>query len=650
MWSLDLAFSGPCRASTAAGPFACATAAGPFRSLVAVPGQPGVLLAAGSDLARSADGGASWSTPPGFVADTLVAADPTTAGAVYGTTTQRFMRSVDGGLTWATASQNTPCLPDSTRASAPGILVDPSVGGRVYSRTVVPGNPLCRSDDGGVTWAPVTWPAAALGELPSGSPTPGVAITAAGALVAGSPAGAQRSTDGGLSWSRVADLGERVVGPVAAAGSTVYAGTDGRGVFVSDDGGVSWRHASAGLPSMPLAGTLFLLTPGSDVVYGGLRDELLRSDDGGATWLVRASGGALAIDPLALDPVDGTLFAHATSRSGGGGRLAASTDGGLSFTTLAQGAPFAQRPLLLHASRSRPRVLMALSAGSQLWRSTDDGRSWRLASRLRPIVDVAFDAADPQRIAALVRVPGGQVLYATTNGGTSWRRAVPGNANETIDADPVVGGRFWLTQAGGLLRRSTDGGRTFARQPGVLAIGSLAFAGRTLVATMETDKAMRRPGLFRSLPANVLVASSDNGRSWTVVDAPLPARLGVTVGGTMLLAEGPNGIVLRTPLPLATARLVQPPRILGSARTGQTLRCQAARLAGSVIASTTAVGLSGNGPVGGTTYRVPRSPGFSYACHTVARTPLGLVLASSRIVRAPGTPPGGGGAGGEGGG
>ena len=65
VWISTSAAQGPCRGATAAGPFACASADGPFRSLVAVPGQPGTLLATtGRTLQRSVDGAhRGWCRP-----------------------------------------------------------------------------------------------------------------------------------------------------------------------------------------------------------------------------------------------------------------------------------------------------------------------------------------------------------------------------------------------------------------------------------------------------------------------------------------------------------------------------------------------------------------------------------------------------------
>ena len=452
-------------------------------------------------------------------------------------------------------------------------------------------------------------------------------MTASGALVAGTHAGVQRSTDGGATWGAVPGPGQRAIGPVAAGGSTVYAGTARRGIFASDDDGVTWRHASAGLPAVPLGATDMLLTPGSDVVFAYSTTELLRSDDGGATWSFK--GEIVGLEPLAIDPVDGTLYAHAT----GPARLVASTDGGLTFATLAQGAPFQRLPLVFHASRSRPRVLtLQAEIGRRLWRSTDDGRTWRQAGPLRGFTDVAFDAGDPRRVAATVRVPGGNFLYVSANGGASWRRALPGHVGDDVEADAVTPGVLVVDAA--VPRRSTNFGRTFTARPIAFGLEHRQLVGKVDVGQVANTSANRRPGLFRSVPNRAVVSSVDGGRSWTVLDVPARVReRQVDVGTTVLLAQGQDTDLLRSPLPTVHARLLSPPRLVGSTKVGQKARCVGARFA-NASASTTAIGLPGGGVLGaGSGYTIPRLGSPRLSCHTVARTPAGLAFASSAPVK-----------------
>lgn len=626
--------SGVCSGASAAGPFACSATAQDFGSLTAVTGQAGVLvLANGSEVRRSVDGGATWTQPAGFVPRALATGDPTTAGRVFAVGSgARVMQSVDGGVTWTTNGQDPACEPSALADHAPGLLADPSAAARLYSRGT--GTALCRSVDGGATWTAAAWPEAGLGEAPFGSPAPGLAVTATGALVAGTHAGVQRSTDGGATWSATAGVGPRAIGPLAAGGSTAYAGTARRGVFASDDDGVTWRPASGGLPAVPLRAIDALLTPGRDLVYAYSTTELVRSEDAGASWSARGgdpAGGA--VEPLAVDPVDGTLYAYASGPGSAPGRLVASTDGGLTFATRTQGAPFQRLPLDFHVSRSRPRVLtLRAEVGGRLWRSTDDGQSWRQAGPLRGFSDLAFDTADPQRIAATVRVAGGNVLYVSANGGGSWRRALPGLVGDDVEADAVATGELVVDAP--VPRRSTNFGRTFTARAAAFPFEHRQLVGALEVGQVANTSATRRPGLFRNVPNRAVVSSADGGRSWTVLDVPANVRQRqVEIGATVLLAQGRDTDLLRSPLPTAHARLLAPPRLVGPTGVGKRVRCVGARFAGAT-ASTSAVGLPGGGVVGaGSGFTIPRLGSPRLACHTVARTPAGLAFASSAPVR-----------------
>ena len=86
------------------------------------------------------------------------------------------------------------------------------------------------------------------------------------------------------------------------------------------------------------------------------------------------------------------------------------------------------------------------------------------------------------------------------------------------------------------------------------------------------------------------------------------------------------------------ARLLTPPRLVGSTKVGAKARCVGARFAGAT-ASTTAIGLPGGGVLAatGSGFAIPRLGSPRLSCHTVARTPAGLAFATSAPVKtAPG--------------
>ena len=231
-----------------------------------------------------------------------------------------------------------------------------------------------------------------------------------------------------------------------------------------------------------------------------------------------------------------------------------------------------------------------------------------------------------------MRVPGGNFLYVSANGGASWRRALPGLVGDDVESDAVTPGV--LVVEGAVPRRSTNFGRTFIARPTAFAFEHREIVGKLDVGQVAVIGGSRRPGLFRYVPNDALVSSPDGGRSWTVLDVPARVReRQVDVGATVLLAQGQDTDLLRSPLPTRIRAAPVAAAAVGSTTVGKKVRCVAARFAGAT-ASTTAVGLPAGGLLAGVGgYTIPRLGSPRVACHTVARTPAGLAFASSAPVK-----------------
>jgi uncharacterized repeat protein (TIGR01451 family) len=216
-------------------------------SMLAQPGRLSASLSNG--LARSTDGGATWSlvpvTPLG-TSDQLfaLASWPANPQTILAATATTVYRSADGGDVWAPATSGLPAnavvgkfaaaASDSTTAyasiytvSAPGpgpttgfgvyksgdaglswapantgiasslifaLAVDPTNAMIVYTAT---DSALLRSIDGGTTWTPLTWDPVTSDGYPSAVAVdpkhPGIVIASTSSSVA-------RSVDGGTSW------------------------------------------------------------------------------------------------------------------------------------------------------------------------------------------------------------------------------------------------------------------------------------------------------------------------------------------------------------------------------------------------------------------------------------------------------------------
>jgi photosystem II stability/assembly factor-like uncharacterized protein len=247
----------------------------------------------------------------GVPGDPLRSYAATAAGGVW--------RSTNGGADWKPVFDNQPVSSIGSIAVAPS---DPNVvwvgSGEANIRgNVAEGNGIYRSTDGGATWTRVWSAEAQIGTIIVHPQDPGVAFAA----VLGSPfgpgpeRGVYRTTDGGATWQRVlfvdADTGASDVcfdpaNPrILFAGFwqarrqpwTMTSGGPGSGLYVSRDGGDSWRRLEGkGLPAAPWGKVGVRVAPSdSRRVYALIEASsggLFRSDDGGESWaLVNASRG-----------------------------------------------------------------------------------------------------------------------------------------------------------------------------------------------------------------------------------------------------------------------------------------------------------------------------------------------------------------------
>jgi photosystem II stability/assembly factor-like uncharacterized protein len=115
--------------------------------LVFDPGSPSTLYAAGPGIARSTDGGATWTlVADGFFYDLVIApAPPFTLYAIgLVQNTYQILRSMDRGSTWVS-------MPSLASGALVTLAVDPQAPETLYTTF---GGRVYRSTDGGATWPP----------------------------------------------------------------------------------------------------------------------------------------------------------------------------------------------------------------------------------------------------------------------------------------------------------------------------------------------------------------------------------------------------------------------------------------------------------------------------------------------------------------
>ena len=207
-----------------------------------------------------------------------------------------------------------------------------------------------------------------------------------------------------LAWRTDRVLaGEDVRSLAAAGGGSMYAGTQGRGVFRSGDGGATWS------PSGLEGAIVKALAVGPDgAVYAGTKPPGLHvSYDAGETWSELEAFRALRrwywrqpaekphtpyVQALAVSPAQaGTILAGIEAF-----RILRTEDGGRTWARLRRGVCLDCHDLAFHPRRGE-HVYEGAGLGAS-W-SRDGGRTWSRATAgldRRYILSIAADPSDPE--------------------------------------------------------------------------------------------------------------------------------------------------------------------------------------------------------------------------------------------------------------
>jgi photosystem II stability/assembly factor-like uncharacterized protein len=430
--------------------------------LVADPSVRNVLYAVGGSpgVYKTFNSGASWSFySRGLNPDARIEAlaiDPSSPQTLYlvqeSDSTQRshLFKSRDGGVSWS------PIPTDLGLGYARGLVV---TGGRRPVLYLTLNYRAYRSTDDGRTWTELALP----------SPVWDV-LDAPYGLLAGTSAGAFRSTDRGASWARSSrGLQGAWVSGLATHPTlpSLYVADQAGFLYTSPDSGQRWELLQ--LPTLgdlgtQLTGPVVLASSRPDTVYAGRINGILRSFDGGRRWSRSASLDCVRPTSLAVDPAnDRTLYLASvdTATPCGSCFLFKSTDGGESWDCIEEGLPAGQGFLVAIDPR-RPDAVYAVG-GESLFRSENGGLSWSLV----------FDGLEATVLALSPAAPG--VMFAgladgvgrSADGGRTWSFDTEGLPEDiavvALALDPADASTLYAATAGHGVFKSTDGGVTWTR-------------------------------------------------------------------------------------------------------------------------------------------------------------------------------------------
>jgi photosystem II stability/assembly factor-like uncharacterized protein len=342
-------------------------------------------------------------------------------------------------------------------------FLGPAMGNRVASFAGIPGNTMTyyagassggiwKSSDGGSNWKPIfdQQPAASIGALAVAASNPKVVWAGTGEPwairdidITGN--GVYKSTDAGKTWKHMGltETG-RIARIIVDPGNpqTVFVCAEGRltgpqeqrGVFVTHDGGATWKRSLFVDANTGCSG-LAMDAHDPDTLFAGTWQMVMH------TWGLFSGG-----------PGSGIYVTH---------------DGGASWQHIVgHGLPYS--PLgkidVAVAPTNAKRVYALIETKSQgaVWRSDDGGRNWHTTSWDRTLIGragyyirIAVSPGDENKVYI-----SNSSFHVSTDGGKTWPTKPWGGDNHDIWMDPKDPDHFAITFDGGFAI-TRDGGKGF---------------------------------------------------------------------------------------------------------------------------------------------------------------------------------------------
>ncbi len=389
---------------------------------------------AGGGVYITADGGGSWinTMQDGgeiFEAVEFSSSHPSIA---YAGNAQAIFRSEDGGHSWNRVTSGQNWGPVGVCAGFPiDFQIDPRNPDRIFANEYGGGNFL--SSDGGKTWVDVS-----RGYTGSQVRDVTIDPAQSTGVLAAARSGLFRTIDGGnqwqgLSYPPVTSMEWNVVAINPSDSQHILAATNWNGLAESHDGGHTWM-ITAPMPGNQKGWRAIVFAPSEpETVYGGVGGfysagmfessmpggGIYVSHDGGHSW--RPSNNVLSHDAhvtsLAVDPIEKGMVYAATTNHG----LLRSLDGGQNWVQVAGGLPGSSSILSVTVHPNNASIILTGLERGSMFKSEDGGATWhRSASGLNPeasITDIVFDPSNPDTVYLSDLLSG---VYRSIDEGKTW--------------------------------------------------------------------------------------------------------------------------------------------------------------------------------------------------------------------------------------
>ena len=317
---------------------------------------------------------------------------------------------------------------------------------------------------------------------------------------------------------------------MAHIGTNLFIGTDGQGVYLSIDQGVSWNAVNNGVTDGLISG---MTTVGSEIVAGTINGTLYRSSNNGASWDTALVGDEQNwVNVLSSDGTD--LYA-ATSFGAGVYR---SSDQGAHWTTQSTGLPNPPKvtTFAVGGTTASP-VLFAGTLNNGVYVSTDRGGSWHASSSVSTGYQLYSLAASGTSVYAgflnaAKYLPLG--VSVSTDNGATWKQSNTGLPDSSLAYTLLESGSVMLVSTDVGVFVSNNGGSTWSKAN--VGLGALAMTSFDVVGSAPTN-------FFSGTGADGIIKSTDNGATWAHANAGIASTTGVSTVVTIPTSSGGSNVL-----------------------------------------------------------------------------------------------------------
>ena len=291
--------------------------------------------------------------------------------------------------------------------------------------------------------------------------------------------------------------------------TTLYAGTQGGGVFKSTNGGTNWNASNTGLTD-PFVWDVAIdpLTP--EIMYAAANSGLFKTIDGGDRWTrcdIDATYGQFTV--LAIDPVTPT-----TLYAGAGVGMIKSTNSCASWSILNLSSNIVY-VLSMAIDPLTPSTIYAGSDNAGVFKSDNAGQTWTAASTGLASSFVRALVIDPKTPSILYA--GTDVgMFKSTNSAASWSPVTTGLANPMVDAlaiDPDFPEILYAGTGEGVLRSPNASESWTNITPGPTRYG---------VEALAVDP-INHANLYAGVYNYGILKSPNGGIDWSTINSGLTA-------------------------------------------------------------------------------------------------------------------------------